>query len=95
MAVQQGWDSPRDAILGAAKWISEQYLKNGYGPQNTLYRMKWDIFHVEQGGSPWKQYATATTWATSIASVMSDCYGYCGKTQINSGLKFEVPVYSS
>ena len=94
MAVQQGWDSPHDAILGAAKWISDQYLDNDYGPQNTLYRMKWDIFHVVQGETPWKQYATSTTWATSIASVMANCYEFCGRTQMGLGLEFEVPVYA-
>ena len=95
MAVKEGWDSPYAAILGAAKWISTQYVENGYGPQNTLYRMKWDIYHAERGSKPWKQYATSPTWATGIASVMTSCFSY-NRLDINaSGLAFEIPVYSS
>ena len=95
LAVQEGWDSPYDAIMGAAKWISKQYIANAYGPQNSLYRMKWDIYHVQQGGTPWKQYATSTLWATSIASVMAGYYGYCGIDMSQSNLIFEVPVYAA
>ena len=95
MAVKEGWDSPHAAILGAAKWISAQYVGNGYGPQNTLYRMKWDIYHAERGSTPWKQYATSPTWATGIASVMASCFSY-NRIELNaSGLAFEIPVYSS
>ena len=95
LAVQEGWDSPYDAIIGAAKWISKQYIANAYGPQNSLYRMKWDIYHVQQGGTPWKQYATSTLWATSIASVMAGYYRYCGIDMSQSNLIYEVPVYAA
>ena len=94
LAVKLGWNTPEKAIYGAAQWISSNYLKNGFGPQNSLYRMKWDIYHVEQGGVPWKQYATSVTWAMGIANVMNDCFRFCGRDMSTCGLTFEVPVYS-
>ena len=94
MAIMEGWDSPYDAILGAAKWIDEQYLNNGYGPQNTLYRMKWDLHHAELGQQVWKQYASAVHWATGIASVMANCYEFAENTNLSSGLRYEVPVFA-
>ena len=94
LAIKEGWNTPAKAIVGAAKWIKSNYLANGYGPQNTLYLMKWDIYNAIQSGTPWCQYATGVQWATSIASVMANGYEYCGKSQAQSGLKFQVPVYA-
>lgn len=99
MAITQGWDSPRKAILGAAKWISNNYHKPTVasgavsGPQNTLYRMKWDVQRAVASGSVWHQYATSRTWATGISSVMYDCYTHNGISMDKAGLRFDVPRY--
>lgn len=94
LAIKEGWNTPAKAIVGAAKWIKSNYLANSYGPQNTLYLMKWDIYNAVNSGTPWCQYATGVQWATSIASVMANGYEYCGRSQAQSGLKFQVPVYA-
>lgn len=99
MAITQGWNSPRKAILGAAKWISNNYHKPTVasgavsGPQNTLYRMKWDVQRAVSSGSVWHQYATSRTWATGISSVMYDCYTHNGIPMDKAGLRFDVPRY--
>lgn len=92
-AGRYGWDSPRAAILGAAKWISSNYLSNAYN-QNTLYKMKWNYNQAAREGTVWKQYATGREWATSIANVMARCYSYCGYNMSTSGLIFLYPQYS-
>ena len=94
LAIKEGWNSPRAAILGAAKWIDAQYISNAYGPQNTLYKMKWDLFHASQGAIPWKQYATSATWATGIASVMHSYYSFTNIDVADTALKFEIPSFS-
>lgn len=88
-----GWDSPRAAILGAAKWISSNYLNNGYG-QNTLYKMKWNYFQGAREGTVWHQYATGIAWPLSCANMMSRVYASCGLDMSSSGLTFLVPQYS-
>ena len=92
-AGRYGWDSPRAAILGAAKWISSNYLSNVYN-QNTLYKMKWNYNQAAREGTVWKQYATGREWATGIANVMARCYSYCGYDMSTSGLMFLYPQYS-
>ena len=92
-AGKYGWDSPRATILGAAKWISDNYLGNAYS-QNTLYKMRWNYSQAAREGVVWKQYATGREWATSIARVMSNCYDYCGYNMDTCGLTFLVPQYS-
>ena len=92
-AGRYGWDSPRAAILGAAMWISSNYLSNYYG-QNTLYKMKWNYNQAASEGTVWKQYATGREWAISIANIMARCYSYCGYNMDSSGLMFVVPQYS-
>ena len=96
MAVKQGWDSPEAAVYGAAEWISENYVHrsaSNYGPQNTLYKMRHDIQRAVAGENPWHEYATSSTWATGIASVMANCYSYMDLDMRNSGLTFEVPRF--
>lgn len=98
-AIMEGWNSPKKAILGAAKWISNNYHKPTVasgavsGPQNTLYRMKWDVRRAAAGGGVWHQYATSRTWATGISSVMYDCYSYARVPMDKTGLVFDVPRY--
>ena len=92
-ASNNGWSTPRNAILGAAYWIKNNYHANAYN-QNTLYKMRWNYAQAARQGVVWKQYATGRTWATGIASVMASCYSYCGLNMSNCGLTFLVPEYS-
>ncbi|MDR3307391.1 MAG: glucosaminidase domain-containing protein, partial [Coriobacteriales bacterium] len=99
MAVISGWDSPRAAILGGAQWISRNYIHPTVasaavsGPQNTLYKMKWDVNRAVAAGGVWHQYATGRTWATGIAGVMANCYAYLDLTVEQTGLRFDIPLY--
>ncbi len=96
LAKQKGWSSPERAILGAAEWISKNYVNSNNaqaGSQNTLYKMRWDVLRAEKGLDPWHQYATSLTWATGIANTMSSCYSYLGLNMAGTGLSFDVPAY--
>lgn len=95
LAVKEGWTSPRAAVLGAASWISANYLRYSAGAQNTLYLMKWDVEGAAKTGSAWHEYCTGLgTWCTGIASVMDRCYKSAGWS-FGQSLKFSVPVYAS
>lgn len=39
-AYEMGWDTPEKAIMGGAKWISENYINSSSHTQNTLYEMR-------------------------------------------------------
>ena len=52
--------------------------------------MRWDVNDVEQGDTPWHQYATGTGWATDIADVMAMIYKYTGVTP---GYTYDLPSY--
>ena len=93
LAKKHGWNTPAKAIEGAAQWISQNYLNNKYN-QNTLYKMRWNYTQAANEGAVWHQYATAPTWATGIAGVMSNFYSYAGISQYDTGLKFLIPQYS-
>lgn len=96
MAKKGGWSSPERAIVGAAEWISNNYVNSTSpesGQQNTLYKMRWDVQRMEQGGDPWHQYATSLTWATGIAETMSSCYSWLGQNMSGTGLEFDLPKY--
>ena len=90
MAVQNGWNSVSAAISGAASWLSKWYINSATYKQNTLYKMRWDVNDVEQGDTPWHQYATGTGWATDIADVMAMIYKYTGVTP---GYTYDLPSY--
>lgn len=96
LAIINGWNSPEKAITGAARWIAKYYINDQPNPQNTLYKMKWDIQNAMApiNPNPWHQYATSRTWAVGIAAVMSDCYRYNKLDMAKSGLIFEVPSYA-
>ena len=90
MAVQNGWNSVSAAISGAASWLSRWYINSATYKQDTLYKMRWDVNDVEQGDTPWHQYATGTGWATDIADVMAMIYKYTGVTP---GYTYDLPSY--
>ena len=99
LAKKNDWSSPDAAILGAAKWISQNYVhptvssSRVSGAQNTLWRMRWDVRRAIAEGTAWHQYATAGHWATSIAKLMSQFYDYHGIKTQDTGLRYEVPQF--
>jgi beta-N-acetylglucosaminidase len=87
-----GWSSPHNAIFGAAKVLSKNYIHNSaYGPQYTLYGMRWnhDYTLAHNVRSP-HQYCTSITWPTSIAQLMKQCISSSG---IDWNPYFLVPSY--
>lgn len=94
LAVKEGWTSPRAAVLGAAQWISANYLRRSSGAQNTLYLMKWDVVGAAKTGSASHEYCTGLgTWCTGIASIIDRCYKSVGRS-FGSALAFSFPVYA-
>lgn len=92
LAIQNGWDSPEKAILGAAQWITTNYTYGGIYPQPTLYDMKWDPQRTNDTLSRgWHQYATDIYWARSIARVMDEIYA---TTDLGSSVDFIIPRYA-
>lgn len=87
----QGWTTPERGIKGAAKWISEHYLRNGY-PQNTIFKMRWN--YNPSTDAVEHQYATSPTWTNGIAVSMAALYKSQGISMENSGLGFETPSFS-
>lgn len=65
-AAKSGWSSPEKAIMGGARFISENYVSKG---QNTLYAMRWN---PENPGS--HLYATDIQWAEKIGSIIEGHY---------------------
>lgn len=90
LAVKMGWDSPQKAIIGAARWIKENYISRS---QYTLYLMRWNPSAIENGGTASHQYATDVEWARKIARVMGEFNVACGRTQATCGMRFEMPSY--
>lgn len=87
-----GWNSVLSAIDGAAKVLHDFYIyQEQYGPQYTLYDMRWNPDYTLQHNirSP-HQYCTSITWPTSIASLMGSCYSI---TNSVPSLSYRVPNY--
>lgn len=82
-AYQESWFTPRDAIIGGAKFIGDKYINAG---QNTLYKMRWN---PDKPGT--HQYATHVMWAELQTKKMHDIY-----QQLDTYThKFDVPVYNN
>lgn len=95
MAVVQGWTTPRAAILGAAKWISKEYLTRSLAAQNTLYLMKFDVGGAARTDLVWHQYCTGgNDWVLGIASVMRRCYASAGVSFEGAKLTYSIPAYA-
>ncbi len=80
----EDWTSVEKAIMGGARWISENYINNPKYSQNTLYKMRWN---------PEKpavhQYATDVAWASKQAKNMSAMFEAFPMAKY----QFDVPVY--
>ncbi|WDF04465.1 SH3 domain-containing protein [Shouchella hunanensis] len=82
-AYNQGWFTPEDAIIGGARFVSNNYFARG---QTTLYKMRWNP------ASPGTyQYATDVGWAVKQTHQMANLYGLVD----NYNLQFSVPVYNN
>lgn len=82
-AFDQGWFTPRLAIIGGAANINNNYFNEG---QDTLYKMKWN-----PAAPGTHQYATHVQWATIQAKSISNYYNNLE----NYTLKFEVPRFKT
>src|SRR5690606_27599673 len=65
-AYKENWFTPEAAIIGGAKFISEQYVGIG---QDTLYKMKWN-----PAAPGTHQYATDIGWAVKQTSRLAEYY---------------------
>lgn len=83
-AYKMGWTTPESAIMGGAKYISEQYVNYDIYTQNTLYEMRWNP------ASPGThQYAADVAWATKQAKKIQQIY----KELKEVNKTFDIPVY--
>jgi len=83
-AKKYGWNSVEAAIIGGAKWISENYTSNP--SKNTLYKMKWQPSDPLGLG----QYATDIAWASKQCETIKKLYDLFPDAK----LEFDIPAYS-
>lgn len=83
------WTSPKQAIIGGAKFLGESYIKRG---QDTAYLQKFDVDNSD-GALYWHQ------WATNIidpASKATTAYnGYNSMGALAEAKNFVIPVYNN
>lgn len=84
-AYRYGWTSVTEAIKGGAQWISEKYINNPSGRQNTLYKMRWNPDNPGE-----HMYATDISWAVSQAVIMDRLISQLP----NAVVSYEIPVYA-
>jgi mannosyl-glycoprotein endo-beta-N-acetylglucosaminidase len=84
-AYEQGWTSPKLAIIGGAKLIGSRYIYNDRFPQDTLYKMRWN----PDFGNYHQQYATDIGWA---AKQVNNLYNYYQLLD-NYTLYYDLPDY--
>ncbi|NRG47914.1 glucosaminidase domain-containing protein, partial [Bacillus sp. CRN 9] len=85
-AWNNGWTSVDSAIIGGAKFVSNNYIHAG---QDTLYKMRWNPNAMEKYGYATHQYASDIAWAVKQTTRMADMYAQLTKYK----LVFEVPKY--
>ncbi|KAB8138051.1 SH3 domain-containing protein [Gracilibacillus oryzae] len=82
-AFDNKWFTVKDAIIGGATDIANNYINDG---QNTLYKMRWN---PDSPGYP--QYATHVMWATIQSEKMDSMYSLLD----NKVLHFDVPAFNN
>lgn len=80
----EDWTSVEKAIMGGARWISENYINNPKYAQNTLYKMRWNPDKPAV-----HQYATDVAWASKQAKNMSAMF----EAFPTAKYQFDIPVY--
>ncbi|WP_214829131.1 SH3 domain-containing protein [Exiguobacterium algae] len=83
-AFQQGWFSPKQAVIGGAYWIGASYINHSTYKQNTLYKMR---FNPAAPGT--HQYATNIAWAALQTKQIYDVYQLLDAYTLH----FDVPKY--
>lgn len=86
-AYKEGWFSVEKAIIGGAKWISDNYINSPRYNQNTLYKMRYNI-----PGPVWHQYATDVGWAYKQIKVIDEAMKFVRKID-KTTLEFDIPHY--
>lgn len=87
MAYNEGWDTPEKAIIGGAKFISEEYVNRPNNNQNTIYEMKWNPDQLTE--NQWHQYATDIDWANKQVENIKKYYDMVD----NYKLYYDIPRY--
>ncbi|MGE8033459.1 S-layer homology domain-containing protein [Lysinibacillus sp. NPDC093692] len=85
-AYTNGWFTIKDAIIGGAQFVKDQYISKG---QDTLYKMRWNPENPTV-----HQYATHVMWAVLQAQKIYDMYELTGANTTTT-LVFDVPVYQN
>lgn len=84
-AKQEGWNTRSKAIIGGAKFLSNNYISRG---QDTYY---YQDFNVHNPDSIWHQYAQAIHDANSKGKLMASSYS----KENGFALTFKIPVYAN
>ncbi|MGG4178490.1 N-acetylglucosaminidase [Virgibacillus pantothenticus] len=87
-AYKEGWTTPSKAVVGGAKFIANQYIKDG---RNTLYKMRWNPASMEKHKEASYQYATDIGWASKQIYTMYNLYQEIGSYI----LYLDIPTYKS
>lgn len=82
-AYENEWFTPEAAIIGGAKFISQEYIYNSTFRQDTLYKMRWNPIQT------WHQYATDIGWAYKQVNSIYNLYQLLD----NYTLYYDVPSY--
>lgn len=83
-AYREGWFTIEDAIIGGAKYISEDYINNPTYKQDTLYKMRWNPAKPAT-----HQYASDVGWAVKQVTRIHEMYQLLDSYT----LYYDVPVY--
>ena len=83
-AYRERWFTPEAAILGGAKFASEQYVNHPTHMQNTLYKMRWN-----PNNPGVHQYATDIGWAAKQVGRIRSLYDLIDTYT----LSFDIPRY--
>ena len=84
-AYSRPWNSRYRSIVGAAKYVSEKYVKKS---QNTLYFQKFNVINAENGIYS-HQYMNNISAASAEGTRLKRAY-----TDLNMALEFRIPYYS-
>jgi len=85
-AYEEGWDTPRKAIIGGAEFIANSYINSPVYKQDTLYKMKWNPANPSV-----HQYATDIGWAIKQTNMLDQIIEL--SNEYNLALKFDIPIY--
>lgn len=88
-AYTHGWFTQDAAIMGGAKFISDNYVNSPSTKQDTLYKMRFNYNSL--GTTPVNQYASDIAWAYKLIARMEPIMEKCTSVTFT----FEVPQYNN